>query len=319
MFSAIKSGLVFLLFCLGFVVTPLKASENITNISSSQKCPFGYKKEGNSCLQVSRADGGKWYGDELRCNDGYVRLEESNTSQRCHQLQKVINGKYAGPRIQCARGFVPVNFTCMPRSMIHDRNLIMSTDKFCPRGYQESGDSCIPNQAEKSILVQELSVQGVHLGMSEENAFAVLLSQHYEHFEDPALISETRGFLKKESDGSMREVYLNTNGRPLAVYEIVYTQAFPDALFSYQNIRKSILQYFGRPNKINDFRQREVFVYQDEPSTRSPTLTINFPGNQINMHVISRNLEAQLIDQKRLTENLQQKGESNKPLPVIKF
>ena len=204
--------------------------------------------------------------------------------------------------------------------MIRDRSLIMSIDKFCPNGYQESSDSCIPDKVEKTTVVRELSIQGVSLSMSEEDAFAELLSKNYEHFEDPSLISETRGFLKKETDGSFREVYLSTKGFPLAVYEIIYKQAFPNAHFTYSTVKQSILQHFGSPDKISDFREREVFVYQDESSSRSPTLTISFPGNQVVMHMIWRNLEAQLIDQKRQEgKRLNALQENHKLQPVIKY
>ena len=235
---------VLLLSCLCYSTTLTAASNIMMEVAENKNCPYGYQKEGNTCLKISKVHGGKWYGDSLRCNNGYVRLEETNGLERCHQLHEITNGGYQGPRINCARGFVPVNWICMPRSMIRDRSLIMSIDNFCPRGYQESSDSCIPDKVEKTTVVRELSIQGISLSMSEEEAFAELLSKSYEHFEDPSLISETRGFLKKEIDGSFREVYLNTKGLPLAVYEVVYKQAFPNAHFAYSTVKQSILQHF---------------------------------------------------------------------------
>lgn len=320
--AAANAAKLFLLLLIGLChsTTQAAVSNSMMEVPENQNCPYGYHKEGHSCLKITKVHGGKWYGDNLRCNNGYVRLEEANGLERCHQLHEITNGGYEGPRIDCARGFVPVNWTCLPRSMIRDRSLIMSIDKFCPNGYQESSDSCIPDKVEKTTVVRELSIQGISLSMSEEDAFAELLSKNYEHFEDPSLISETRGFLKKETDGSFREVYLSTKGFPLAVYEMIYKQAFPNAHFTYSTVKQSIVQHFGSPDKISDFREREVFVYQDESSSRSPTLTISFPGNQVVMHMIWRNLEAQLIDQKRQEgKRLNALQENHNPQPVIKY
>jgi len=317
----INAAKLFLLLLVGLCHSnALTASSNsMREVSENQNCPYNYHKEGNTCLKITKVHGGKWYGDNLRCNNGYVRLEETNGLERCHQLHEITNGGYQGPRINCARGFVPVNWICMPRSMIRDRSLIMSINIFCPKGYQESSDSCIPDKVEKTTVVRELSIQGISLSMSEEEAFAELFSNSYEHFEDPILISETRGFFKKETDGSFRQIYLNTKGLPLTVYEVTYKQAFPTN-FAYDTVKQSILQHFGNPDKISDFRDREVFVYQDESSSRSPTLSISFPGNQIVMHMVWRNLEARLIDKKREEEKRQKAlQENHKPQPTIKY
>ena len=76
--TATNAAKLFLLLLVGLChSTNLAAASNsMMEVPENQNCPYGYHKEGHSCLKITKVHGGKWYGDNLRCNNSYVRLEE---------------------------------------------------------------------------------------------------------------------------------------------------------------------------------------------------------------------------------------------------
>lgn len=285
-----------------------------------QKCRYGQVRQGYDCVDKVAVEGGAWHGNELFCQDGFAKLEQRDGTLRCYKLPDLTNGQYRGPIAQCPRNFVLVNWKCMPKSMVRDRSLIMASDQFCPTGYQELGDRCIPERVQQRKIVRDLAIQGVRLGMTEEHAFANLLGDNYEHFEDPTAEQQIRSFKKIEADGALREVMIRLNGSPLTIYEILYKQKFPTTGYDYPTVKQLVEQFYGPPIETRYYRERDLLVYRDSNSSSEPRLEIRFLDSEVVFHMKSRSLEIKLINQARKKQKSRKQLKAGMGvMPAIKF
>lgn len=285
-----------------------------------QTCRYGQVRQGYDCVDKVSVEGGAWHGNELHCQDGFAKLQQRDGTLRCYKLPDLTNGQYRGPIAQCPKNFVLVNWKCLPKAMVRDRSLVMAPDKFCPSGYQELGDRCIPEKVIQRKVVRDLAIQGVRLGMTEEHAFANLLGDNYEHYEDPMAEQEIRSFKKNESDGAYREVVIRLNGSPLTIYEIRYRQKFPGAQYNYQAVKQLIEQYYGPPTETRSYRERDLLVYRDGNSSYEPKLEIKFLDSEVVFHMKSRSLEIKLINQARKKQKSRERLKAGvSAVPSIKF
>ncbi len=305
------------------------------------RCDTGYYRNsaGDNCLPLPEVAGGRWKNNALSCNSGYVKMidgepgaEVSPENLSCRKLPEIPNAVYNWSRPTCTSGYVMVEGPkCVPRSSIKDPSEILASAAWqkymCPEGYRASGGDCYYTGLKaKTVKAGEMDLQGVRLGMGEQEVGAILKAKGY---------SEVRyGFVKTEPNGTKKtiEYKVGVNGSEQEKYRrlvrISYKQDYPTSLrFDIAEVEAQMKDRFGEPDEQSNKSAKEFsLAYKDggRSSQSDPVLHINarkdFRGQFLHMSLQDPGLQQRLLEEHRAEVKAnKQKTELAKPAASIDF
>jgi len=114
-------------------------------ISEKQDCPYGYKKEGYSCIQLFIPSNAYFTsnGHDWECDYGYKK--EGN---KCLEVKMPMHAHYTdkkGTIWTCDYGYIETKQNTCIKVFIPDHSIITSSDGTsweCEYGYKKEGNSC---------------------------------------------------------------------------------------------------------------------------------------------------------------------------------
>ncbi len=316
------------------------------------RCDPGYYKKKNDCVALPDIEGGQWLGVKLQCKDGYIKYKDregpnlSPTEQRCVKMPEIANARYRGASPGCIGGYLMVKGPkCVPEYTVQDKSDIIYGDVtwlgdrfFCKEGYKYDAGICINTRfIGKSLVVADMTLQGLALGITEDKARKILKEKGY------LLKLGTRSsYIKTSQDGTQKIIAYFVavpdakDDQFRLITHISYSQAYPKTVsFDLKGIYSDLQNRFGQADKSSFNASKKHMIsnkdefklrYDDDdgPQHQAPMLWISgekiFKKGVLTMDTFWNRLSDRLNEEYRAKlQKEEQSREQQKGKAIIDF